>query len=158
MAVIVAMAAPPDLAAGRTARKSLNVNTEQETPRPRIRYYRGPKMGMARQLANGSGEVPLQVEHKTRLTITVLAILGLLACTKSGENPQFGPECHEIEGGPDSETLYALPNDEPAAGRRKSQIETYIRAHQGPGTQHLALLSNDIRQTLSATTASGIES
>jgi 4-hydroxyphenylpyruvate dioxygenase len=48
-----------------------------------------------------------------------------------------------------------FPLMEPAAGRRKSQIEAYIKAHEGSGAQHLALLSHDIRQSVSKMMLSG---
>jgi 4-hydroxyphenylpyruvate dioxygenase len=37
-----------------------------------------------------------------------------------------------------------LPINEPAHGKRKSQIEEYLEFHNGPGVQHLALATNDI--------------
>ena len=37
-----------------------------------------------------------------------------------------------------------LPINEPAEGKRKSQIEEYLEFHNGPGVQHVALATNDI--------------
>lgn len=37
-----------------------------------------------------------------------------------------------------------LPINEPAEGKRKSQIEEYLDFHQGPGVQHIAFATNDI--------------
>lgn len=37
-----------------------------------------------------------------------------------------------------------LPINEPAAGRRRSQIEEYLQFYGGPGVQHIALATNDI--------------
>jgi len=37
-----------------------------------------------------------------------------------------------------------FPINEPAEGKRKSQIEEYIEFYAGPGAQHIALASNDI--------------
>jgi 4-hydroxyphenylpyruvate dioxygenase len=37
-----------------------------------------------------------------------------------------------------------FPIVEPAAGKRKSQINEYLSFHHGPGVQHIALLVNDI--------------
>lgn len=42
-----------------------------------------------------------------------------------------------------------FPIMEPAAGRRRSQIDHYIDAHHGPGVQHLALRSQDIVASMS---------
>jgi 4-hydroxyphenylpyruvate dioxygenase len=37
-----------------------------------------------------------------------------------------------------------LPINEPAEGKRKSQIEEYLEFHQGPGVQHIAFATDDI--------------
>jgi 4-hydroxyphenylpyruvate dioxygenase len=49
-----------------------------------------------------------------------------------------------------------LPINEPAAGRRRSQIEEYLDANRGAGVQHLALATDDIVGTVRALTARGI--
>lgn len=43
-----------------------------------------------------------------------------------------------------------LPINEPAHGRRKSQIEEYLEFYGGPGVQHLALATDNILETVSA--------
>ena len=41
-----------------------------------------------------------------------------------------------------------FPINEPAEGRKKSQIEEYLNYNLGPGVQHLALITGDIIQTM----------
>jgi 4-hydroxyphenylpyruvate dioxygenase len=41
-----------------------------------------------------------------------------------------------------------FPINEPAEGRRKSQIEEYLDFYGGPGVQHMALATNDILATV----------
>jgi 4-hydroxyphenylpyruvate dioxygenase len=41
-----------------------------------------------------------------------------------------------------------LPINEPAEGRKKSQIEEYLEAYRGPGVQHIALSTGDIVSTV----------
>mgnify|MGYP001189042814 CR=1 FL=1 len=41
-----------------------------------------------------------------------------------------------------------LPINEPAEGKRKSQIEEYLEFHNGPGVQHLAFATNNIIQVI----------
>jgi 4-hydroxyphenylpyruvate dioxygenase len=41
-----------------------------------------------------------------------------------------------------------FPINEPATGRRKSQIEEYLDFHHGPGVQHIALRTNNIIDTI----------
>ena len=42
-----------------------------------------------------------------------------------------------------------FPINEPAEGRRRSQIEEYLDFYQGPGVQHIALATDDILATVS---------
>lgn len=41
-----------------------------------------------------------------------------------------------------------FPINEPAVGKRKSQIEEYLQFYNGPGVQHIALATGDIIQTV----------
>jgi 4-hydroxyphenylpyruvate dioxygenase len=50
-----------------------------------------------------------------------------------------------------------FPINEPAEGRRKSQVEEYLDFYQGPGVQHIALATDDILATVSKMQAQGIE-
>ncbi len=54
---------------------------------------------------------------------------------------------------------YAIkfPINEPAKGKRKSQIEEYIDFYEGSGCQHIALLTNDIVKTIKQLEANGVE-
>jgi 4-hydroxyphenylpyruvate dioxygenase len=50
-----------------------------------------------------------------------------------------------------------FPINEPAEGRRKSQIEEYLDFYQGPGVQHMALATNDILATVSKMRQQGVD-
>ncbi len=50
-----------------------------------------------------------------------------------------------------------LPINEPAQGRRKSQIEEYLDFYRGPGVQHLALNTADIISTVRNLEERGVE-
>lgn len=50
-----------------------------------------------------------------------------------------------------------FPINEPAEGRRKSQIEEYLEFYKGPGVQHIALATSDILTTVSKLQQQGIE-
>jgi 4-hydroxyphenylpyruvate dioxygenase len=50
-----------------------------------------------------------------------------------------------------------MPINEPAAGKKRSQIEEYVLFNSGPGVQHIALLTGDIVSTVSAMRARGVE-
>ncbi|MDB5048452.1 MAG: 4-hydroxyphenylpyruvate dioxygenase [Fibrobacteres bacterium] len=50
-----------------------------------------------------------------------------------------------------------FPINEPAPGRRKSQVEEYNDFYRSPGVQHIALLTADIIRTVSQLRANGVE-
>src|SRR5215217_5062860 len=50
-----------------------------------------------------------------------------------------------------------FPINEPAEGKRKSQIDEYLEFYGGAGAQHIAVATRDIVKTVEAMTARGIE-
>lgn len=50
-----------------------------------------------------------------------------------------------------------FPINEPAEGKKKSQIEEYLEFYEGEGVQHAALATNDIVSTVKALKARGVE-
>jgi 4-hydroxyphenylpyruvate dioxygenase len=50
-----------------------------------------------------------------------------------------------------------FPINEPADGKRKSQIEEYLEFYEGPGAQHLALATRDIVGTVAELRRRGVE-
>jgi 4-hydroxyphenylpyruvate dioxygenase len=50
-----------------------------------------------------------------------------------------------------------FPINEPAEGKRKSQIDEYLEFYEGPGAQHLAVATRDIVGTVRTLRACGVE-
>ncbi|ORY64038.1 Glyoxalase/Bleomycin resistance protein/Dihydroxybiphenyl dioxygenase [Pseudomassariella vexata] len=50
-----------------------------------------------------------------------------------------------------------MPINEPAPGKKKSQIEEFVKFNSGPGVQHIALLTYDVLSTVAAMRARGVE-
>ena len=50
-----------------------------------------------------------------------------------------------------------FPINEPAEGKKKSQIEEYLEFYEGEGVQHIALASNNIIETVTALKSRGVE-
>ncbi|MGV3642381.1 MAG: 4-hydroxyphenylpyruvate dioxygenase [Adhaeribacter sp.] len=50
-----------------------------------------------------------------------------------------------------------FPINEPAKGRKRSQIEEYLDFYRGPGVQHIALATNDILSTVAELRNRGVE-
>ncbi len=56
----------------------------------------------------------------------------------------------------DGEGKIKFPINEPAEGKRKSQIEEYLDFYGGPGVQHIALATDDIVETVDALKERGV--
>jgi len=50
-----------------------------------------------------------------------------------------------------------FPINEPAVGKRKSQIEEYLEFYHGPGVQHIAMATDDIISTVSKLRTQGVD-
>ncbi|HYM19773.1 MAG TPA: 4-hydroxyphenylpyruvate dioxygenase [Candidatus Kapabacteria bacterium] len=50
-----------------------------------------------------------------------------------------------------------FPINEPATGKKKSQIEEYVEWYNGPGVQHIALATGNIIDTVTKLTEQGVE-
>ena len=50
-----------------------------------------------------------------------------------------------------------FPLNEPAAGRKKSQIDEYLEFYRGPGVQHIAMETGDIIRTVTRLRKNGVE-
>jgi 4-hydroxyphenylpyruvate dioxygenase len=50
-----------------------------------------------------------------------------------------------------------FPINEPAAGRKKSQIDEYLDFYRGPGVQHLAIATDNIVETVTALRDRGVD-
>jgi len=57
----------------------------------------------------------------------------------------------------DESLAIKFPINEPAPGRKKSQIEEYLDFYRGPGVQHIALLTTDIISSVTTLRANGVE-
>lgn len=57
----------------------------------------------------------------------------------------------------DGEGIIKLPINEPAEGRKRSQIEEYLMFYGSAGVQHIALATDDLQSTMEAVRARGID-
>ncbi|HEX9236089.1 MAG TPA: 4-hydroxyphenylpyruvate dioxygenase [Actinomycetota bacterium] len=56
----------------------------------------------------------------------------------------------------DGEGRVKLPINEPAPGKKKSQIDEYLEFYRGPGVQHIAMATDDIVSTVDALRKRGV--
>lgn len=57
----------------------------------------------------------------------------------------------------DFDETIKMPQNEPANGKRKSQIQEYVEYYAGSGVQHIALNTSDILTTIKNLRARGVE-
>jgi 4-hydroxyphenylpyruvate dioxygenase len=57
----------------------------------------------------------------------------------------------------DGDRKVKFPINEPAAGKKKSQIDEYLEFYDGPGVQHIALATDDIVATVRSMRAAGLD-
>jgi 4-hydroxyphenylpyruvate dioxygenase len=57
----------------------------------------------------------------------------------------------------DGRGVVKFPINEPAEGKRKSQIEEYLEYYEGPGAQHIAVSTRDIVATVTEMRGRGVE-
>jgi 4-hydroxyphenylpyruvate dioxygenase len=57
----------------------------------------------------------------------------------------------------DDSKVVKFPINEPAEGKRKSQIQEYLDSYYGPGVQHVALLCGDVLETVSKLHENGVD-
>ena len=57
----------------------------------------------------------------------------------------------------DFDETIKMPINEPAPGKRKSQIQEYVDYYGGPGVQHIAMRTQDIIAAIRAMRARGVE-
>src|SRR5438552_15403282 len=50
-----------------------------------------------------------------------------------------------------------FPINEPAEGKKKSQVEEYLEFYDGEGVQHIAMATNNIIETVTALQQRGLE-
>ncbi|MEE9532897.1 MAG: 4-hydroxyphenylpyruvate dioxygenase [Acidimicrobiia bacterium] len=57
----------------------------------------------------------------------------------------------------DGSGIIKLPINEPAEGRKRSQIEEYVMFYRGAGVQHIAMATDDLQTTVEDATGRGLE-
>ncbi len=101
------------------------------------------------------GNVELgQMDHWVSFYENVLGFKEMLRFTDKDISTEYSALMSKVMR--DGSGKVKFPLNEPAQGRRKSQIEEYLEFHCGPGVQHIALRTNDIISTVSALRTHGV--
>ncbi|HEV3407686.1 MAG TPA: 4-hydroxyphenylpyruvate dioxygenase [Gaiellaceae bacterium] len=133
--------------------------------------YAGPYLPGYREVPTGDGAAPVGVglqlidhvvgnvelgrmEHWVEFYERCLGFTELIHFSDEAIHTEYSALMSKVmEGGGGR---FKLPINEPAEGKRKSQIEEYLEYYAGPGVQHVALATDDIVATVAALKERGI--
>jgi 4-hydroxyphenylpyruvate dioxygenase len=152
---------PQDVADGYGAIRRAAVHTYGDTIHSLISYkdYRGPFLpGFVEQPVPGQGAGILRIDHmvgnvelgKMNDWADFYANVFGFHRFISFDDKDISTEYSALMSIVMSDDSYAVkfPINEPAPGRRKSQIDEYLEAYCGAGVQHIALETNDLLGTV----------
>jgi 4-hydroxyphenylpyruvate dioxygenase len=84
----------------------------------------------------------------------VLGFENMIHFTEENINTEYSALMSKVMA--DGERKIKFPINEPAEGRRKSQIQEYLDYNDGPGVQHVAMQSADIVRTVESLREHGV--
>jgi 4-hydroxyphenylpyruvate dioxygenase len=133
--------------------------------------YAGPYLPGYRAIESGDGQVALDVglklidhvvgnvelgrmNHWVEFYERCLGFRELTHFTDEAISTEYSALMSKVMMGGDGR--FKLPINEPAEGKRKSQIEEYLEFYGGPGVQHIAFATDDIVSTVEALRERGI--
>jgi 4-hydroxyphenylpyruvate dioxygenase len=115
-----------------------------------------PQPGIGLQLVDHVvGNVELgRMEHWVEFYERCLGFTELIHFTDEAITTEYSALMSKVMTGGGGR--FKLPINEPAEGKRKSQIEEYLEFYGGPGVQHIALATEDIVATVDALRERGV--
>jgi 4-hydroxyphenylpyruvate dioxygenase len=133
--------------------------------------YAGPYLPGYRAIESGDGQVPVGVglklidhvvgnvelgrmNHWVEFYERCLGFRELTHFTDEAISTEYSALMSKVMMGGDGR--FKLPINEPAEGKRKSQIEEYLEFYGGPGVQHIAFATDDIVSTVESLRERGI--
>jgi 4-hydroxyphenylpyruvate dioxygenase len=115
-----------------------------------------PEVGVGLKLIDHVvGNVELgRMEHWVEFYERALGFKELIHFSDEAISTEYSALMSKVMTGGDGR--FKLPINEPAEGKRKSQIEEYLEFYGGPGVQHIAFATEDIVATVEALRERGI--
>ena len=165
-----AVSQPMDRADEHGAIRHAAIATYGETTHSFVSYkdYRGPFLpGFAETHAPGRDAGLLRIDHivgnveRTRMDDWADWYIRVLGFTRyiTFDDKDISTDFSALQSVVVADESFAIkfPINEPAPGRKKSQIEEYLDFYRGPGVQHIALLTTDIISSVTTLRANGVE-
>jgi len=118
-------------------------------------HYQAPSVGL-KYVDHCVGNVELgKMNHWVDFYADVMGFRNLLTFDDKDISTEYSSLMSKVMANGNDRIKF--PINEPAAGKKKSQIEEYLEYYVGPGVQHMALATDDIVETVTALRDRGVE-
>jgi 4-hydroxyphenylpyruvate dioxygenase len=122
---------------------------------PRETHYQAPETGLL-YVDHCVGNVELgQMNVWVSFYESVMGFKNLISFDDEDISTEYSSQMSKVMSNGNERIKF--PINEPAKGKKKSQIDEYLQFYGGPGVQHLALATNDIVRTVTALRDRGVE-
>ena len=123
--------------------------------RPVAPHYRGAGVGL-KYVDHCVGNVELgKMNYWVAFYADVMGFRNLLTFDDKDISTEYSSLMSKVMANGNDRIKF--PINEPAAGKKKSQIEEYLEFYVGPGVQHMAMATDDIVATVTALRDRGVE-
>nr|MDQ2666087.1 4-hydroxyphenylpyruvate dioxygenase [Gemmatimonadota bacterium] len=123
--------------------------------RPAQPHYAPPEVGL-KYVDHCVGNVELgKMNHWVEFYSHVMGFRNLLTFDDKTISTEYSSLMSKVMANGNDRIKF--PINEPAQGKRKSQIDEYLDAYKGPGVQHMALATDDIIRTVTTLRDRGVE-
>jgi 4-hydroxyphenylpyruvate dioxygenase len=118
-------------------------------------YYNPPDVGL-KYVDHCVGNVELgKMNHWVEFYAHVMGFRNLLTFDDKTISTEYSSLMSKVMANGNDRIKF--PINEPAQGKRKSQIDEYLEFYRGPGVQHMALATDDIITTVTSLRDRGVE-
>ena len=115
----------------------------------------GPDLGLLMEFDHAVGNVELgRMDEWVGFYERVLGFTEMLAFTDEDISTEYSALMSKVVA--DGEGRIKFPINEPAEGKRKSQVDEYLEFYGGPGVQHIAVQTQDIVAAVRELKARGV--
>ncbi len=118
-------------------------------------HYQPPEVGL-KYVDHCVGNVELgRMNHWVEFYAHVMGFRNLLTFDDKTISTEYSSLMSKVMANGNDRIKF--PINEPASGKRKSQIDEYLDFYKGPGVQHMALATDDIIATVTTLRDRGVE-
>ncbi|MEO7965575.1 MAG: 4-hydroxyphenylpyruvate dioxygenase, partial [Gemmatimonadaceae bacterium] len=118
-------------------------------------HYQGQSVGL-KYVDHCVGNVELgKMNHWVDFYAEVMGFRNLLTFDDTDISTEYSSLMSKVMANGNDRIKF--PINEPASGKKKSQIEEYLEFYVGPGVQHMALATDDIVKTVTTLRDRGVE-